>query len=68
LHCTATRFAVTRSLATRSIPVSCFPARPGQSCHNHTSENWSANVGSVRRYAAIKRSNFDPLSASDVDE
>jgi len=50
------------------MPVSCFPARPGHSCHNHTSENWSANVGSVRRYAAINRSNFEPLSASDVAE
>jgi len=33
LHCTATLLPVSRSTATMSMPVSCLPPRPGQSCH-----------------------------------
>jgi len=39
LHWIATLPPVRLSTATRSMPVSCLPPRPGHSCHNHTSLN-----------------------------
>lgn len=63
LHWIATFWPVSRSLATRSMPVSCLPPLSGHSDQVHTSENCSAYTGSVSRNALISRSNLEPCSA-----
>src|SRR6266498_1965816 len=50
------------------MPVSGLPSRPGQSIHNQTLLKRSDHDTSVRRYAAISRSNLSPLSRSSVEE
>ncbi len=57
---------VSRSRATRSIPVSLLPPLPDHSDHIHTSLNFSTYNGSVVRYACISRSNRLPMSRRDV--